>query len=356
MSKALDPTVAIIVLNWNNYADTLECLESLYQIDYSNYYVIVVDNASRDGSIQKILQYAKGKYDIKSRLFEYNPGNKPINVVIYSREEAMRKNSVEGDILSLPSNKRLVLLVNEKNYGYAEGNNIAIRFALKAFDPQYVLLINNDVVVDKQFLAELVKAAERERKIGVVGPKIYYKAFLGRNDIINFAGEDIVLWKAKGIRYGFNEMDKGQYDRIKEVDKIDGACMLIKKQVFGDVGMFDPVFFMGWEETDFCLRAKKKGYKIIYVPTAKVWHKVSSSFGGIYNTNRIYYMTKNRFLFVKKNVYGFDRVRFLIYFFYWDIWLSMATFLKLRNIRAFLSFINGTRRGLSLLMQEGSKR
>lgn len=276
----MDPSVFIIILNWNNYQDTLECLESLYQIDYTNYCVIVVDNASENDSIQKILQYAKGEIKVKSPFFEYNPSNKPIKVEIYRGEEDMRKNSIKSDILALPSNKRMILLKNDKNYGFAEGNNIAIQLALKFFKPQYILLTNNDVVVDKRFLTELVKIAERDRKIGIVGPKIYYKDFLGRSDVINFAGEDIVLWKAKEVRYGFNELDEGQYDRIKEIDKIDGACMLIKRQVFENVGMFDPNFFVFWEETDFCLRAKKKGYKIVYVPTAEIWHKIASSIGG----------------------------------------------------------------------------
>jgi GT2 family glycosyltransferase len=122
-------------------------------------------------------------------------------------------------------------------------NNIAIKFALRIFRPKYVLLLNNDVVVDENFLTELVRHMESDQKIGITGPKVYYYNFYGRRDVINFAGEDLIIWKGQGIRYGFNEIDKGQHDLIRNVNKIDGACMLIRSDVFRAIGLLDPDYF-----------------------------------------------------------------------------------------------------------------
>lgn len=342
----MDPSVCIIVLNWNNYRDTLECLESLYLIGYSNYRIIVVDNASTNDSIQKLLLYAKGDITIKSRVFECTSGVRPKNMVTYTRDEIMKENKSRHIAPTSPFDRKMILLKNDKNYGFAEGNNIAIRFALKIFEPQYILLLNNDVVVDKGFLAELVKVAERERKIGIVGPKIYYYDFLGRSDVIDFAGEDIVLWKAKG----FNAR---AHDRAKVVDKITGACMLVKREVMEKVGLLDPAFFMYWEETDFCFRAKRNGYKAVYVPSSKIWHKGASSLSGIYDfsCDKIYFMNRNRFLFVKRNADGRDRGKFLMYFFCWDVWLDIGQILKRCKFKALICYIRGVLAGLSLFMK-----
>jgi hypothetical protein len=218
------------------------------------------------------------------------------------------------------------------------------------------LLLNNDVVVDKGFLAELVKVAERETRIGIVGPKIYYYDFLGRSNVIDFAGEDYVLWKARGIRYGSGEIDKGQYDRIKVVDKIDGACILIKREVIEKVGLLDTTFFMYWEETDFCFRAKRNGYKAVYVPTSKIWHKGAPSISGIYDYSRdkIYFMSRNRFLFVKRNADGFDRGKFFICFFCWDVWVTIGQILKRRKFKVLVPYIKGLLAGLGLFMKTKS--
>jgi GT2 family glycosyltransferase len=352
----VDPSVCIIVLNWNNYRDTLECLESLYQVDYSNYCVIVVDNASTNDSIQELLLYARGNITIKSKFFECGSGVRPKNVMTCMREEITKENNGRHFMPASPLDRKMILLKNEKNYGFAEGNNIAIRFAMNIFEPQYILLLNNDVVVDKAFLAELVEVAERERKIGIVGPRIYYYDFFGRSDVIDFAGEDIVLWKGRGVRHKSVEIHGGRHDRAEVVDKINGACMLVKKEVIEKVGLLDPAFFMYWEETDFCFRAKRKGYKSVYVSTSKIWHKGASSKSGIYDFGRdkIYFMTRNRFLFVKRNADRFDTVRFLVYFFCWDVWLVIGQIIKHRKFKVLVPYIEGLLAGLALFMRNKS--
>ncbi|MEN6514775.1 glycosyltransferase, partial [Methanoculleus sp.] len=150
------PRVSIIILNWNGWKDTIECLESVYQITYQNYDVIVVDNGSENESIEKIKEYARGNLEVTSRFFDYSRENKPLHYIEYSLDETKAEKGKEAEIADLPSWKKLILINNMKNYGFAEGNNIAIRYALKVLNPEYVLLLNNDTIVDRNFLDELV--------------------------------------------------------------------------------------------------------------------------------------------------------------------------------------------------------
>lgn len=315
-----------MLVNWNGWQDTIECLESLRQIDYSNYRIIIIDNDSSNNSVEKIREYAESA--------------RSTSMTEYTRKEA--ENGAKHEVLRDRSlSMKLVMINNEKNLGAAEGYNVAIRYALKENSADYVLLLNNDVIVDKNFLKELVRVAESSLEIGIVGSTIYR---YDKPDVVDFAGENIILWEGRGIRY------HGQFVAPQEVDKIDGACMLIKRNVFEKVGLIDSDFFMYWEETDFCQRAKK-GYKMVYVPAAKIWHKIAaSSSGGENNYNVMYYLNRNRFFFVKKNANIFDRIRFLAYIFGYEIWLTMAVYLRLRNLKAFAPLIRGSLHGLYLFI------
>ena len=116
----MNPKVSIVILNWNGWEDTIECLESLYQITYPDYDVIVVDNGSEDESVEKIKEYAEGNIVVESKFFEYSSGNKPIKIIEYTREEAEAGGGKEEEIADLPSNRKLIIIKNEKNYGFAE--------------------------------------------------------------------------------------------------------------------------------------------------------------------------------------------------------------------------------------------
>lgn len=164
------PRVAVIILNWNGWQDTIECLESLYRIDYPCYDVILVDNCSVDESVEIIRGYCEGRIKVNSAFFEHSWENKPIRLVECTREEA--ELGVAKSIGSISPSRRLILIRNERNFGFAEGNNIAIRYCLKVLKPEYVVLLNNDTVVDVRFLSELVAMAEQDESIGVLGPKI----------------------------------------------------------------------------------------------------------------------------------------------------------------------------------------
>ena len=293
------PKVSIIILNWNNWRDTIECLESLYKINYPNFDVIVVDNGSMDDSIERIKEYCEGDLKVESKFFKYDPRNKPIRVFRITEDNAKRNSFDLQSYESCEVKRRMILIKNKKNYGFAGGSNIGIRFSLEVLNPEYILLLNNDTVVPQDFLEELVKVA-RDERVGIVGPKIYYYDYNGRSDVISFTGEDIISWRGKGLRYGSREIDRGQWDRPFEPDKIEGSCMLVKKEVFKKIGFFDKGYFFSYEEADFCIRAKKAGFKIKYCPTARIWHKVSASIGRE-SPMKIYFLTKNRMIFVRKN-------------------------------------------------------
>ena len=296
------PKVSIIILNWKGWEDTIECLESLYQITYPNYDVIVVDNSSEDESIEKIKRYAEGEIKVDSKLFKYNPSNKPIKIIEYTRGEAETGGGKENEIVDLSFNRKMVLIKNEKNYGFAEGNNIAMRYALKALNPDYVLLLNNDTVVDKEFLGELVKVGESDEKIGVVGPKIYYYDFKGRR--VELSGAKILFWMG-GIPIGSKDTDQ-----IKNVDMVSGCCMLIKKEIIKITGMLDPVYFFGWEDADFCTKTKKLGYNVMCTQKRGIWHKIGASYGGYYASNpRILREgIRNQLIFISRHAHILQKI------------------------------------------------
>lgn len=294
------PKVVIILLNWNGKEDTIECLESLKHITYRNYELLLVDNGSTDGSVE--------------RFNELYPN---IDIVI-----------------------------NEKNLGYAEGNNVGIRTAMdKGAD--YILLLNNDTVVDPEFLGELVTAAESDIKIGFVGPKVYYYNYEGRKDIINFAGGKLDMLKGITTHIGINEMDGGQYDQIKEVDYIEGSCILAKKEMLNIIGLLDPVYFAYWEDNDWCKRGYAAGYRSFFAPMAKIWHKTSASNIGTMN---LYYMTRNRLWFMKKNASNLQYLVFSIYFFGFQFWYyCLVLILYYRNLKKLTSFFNGVIDGVKTI-------
>ncbi|PXF61272.1 MAG: glycosyltransferase family 2 protein [Candidatus Methanogaster sp.] len=338
----MNPRISIIILNWNGWEDTIECLESLYRITYPNYDVIVVDNDSKNESVQKIREYCGGEIEVESKFFEYSGENKPIKIIEYTREEAEAGGGKEGEIVDSPHNRRLVFIKNKKNYGFAEGNNIGIRYALKALNPDYVLLLNNDTVVDPEFLGELVKVGESDGMIGFVGAKVY---FYDKSNLIQFTGGGkIELVKGRAPRIASGETDNGQYDSCYEVGYIGGSCLLCKTDVVKKVGVLDPAYFAYWEETDWCLRGSKIGYKSIYVFRSKIWHKGGASGGSCIEA---YYLARNRFYFIKQHATKKQYLSFLIYFFGFQFWyMGYIYSISHKNINAFMSFLRGTWDGI----------
>ncbi len=285
------PKVFIIILNWNGKQDSVECLESLKKITYTNYEILLVDNGSTDESVR-----------------------------------CFRERFPEIEIIE-----------NELNMGFAEGNNVGIRRAMEK-GTDYVLLLNNDTVVDRKFLEELVNVAESEPRIGLAGPKVYYYDYKGRKDIIHSAGAKINMRQGTAPPIGINEVDIGQFDHERKVDYLEGACMLVKQAVIHNIGLMDAEYFAYWEETDWCIRARKAGYSIFYVPKAKIWHKVSASGS---RPKRTYYLARNNFWFMKRHATREQYFSFLIYFFGYQFWITGGLFLYRKEIRVFNFFCKG---------------
>ena len=246
------PKVAVIILNWNGKDDTLECLASVKKLDYANYEIVVVDNGSNDASVDAI---SKQYPDV-------------------------------------------TLLQTCENLGYAGGNNVGICWALEQ-SVDYVLVLNNDTIVDTQLLRYLVAAGFDDNQIGLLGPTNYYYSEPNKIWTIGATINEQPHTGYKMIGDGDNE---GTWRGAIQFDALIGSAILIHKRVFESIGLFDERFFLCWEELDFCERARKADYKCLFVPEAKIWHKVGSTLGGNESPLRTYFNVRNRLLWAKKNL------------------------------------------------------
>ena len=259
-------SVFISILNFNGKNNTLECVESLRKIDSSDFKltILVVDN----GSIEKL--------NMKSQSF----GETKIEVIR-----------------------------NEENLGFSGGHNVGIKYALKN-GADYVIILNNDTYVDSNSIKELLNAAEKDNKAGILSPKIYFapgfeyhkdrysKKDLGK--VFWYAGGEIDWRNVVGHHRGVDEVDKGQFDKTIEIELATGCCMLVKREVFEKIGMFDEKYFLYYEDADLCMRAKNNGFKIMYVPQSVIWHKNAVSAGGSGSKLQDYYITRSRLIFGTK--------------------------------------------------------
>ena len=343
IKKKSIPKIAIIILNWNGWKDTIECLESLYQITYPNYDVILVDNGSEDDSIKKIIEYCKGLIKIDSKFFVYNPGNKPINLIEFTKEEAEIPETKAKRIMHYSSNQTLIVIKNEKNYGFAEGNNIGIKFALKTLNSEYILLLNNDTVVHRDFLNKLIEITESNAKIGIVGPAIY--EYSNQNEVQS-AGVNFHWNTARQKVLKTDKINYKQQSSHREVDYVAGCCLLVKRKLIDKIGYLDSLYFAYWEEVDWCVRAKKLDYNIVCVLNTKIWHKgsiTSNKLSGFHE----YYMTRNMFLFMKKHASRIHYTLFLLYFFIFKFWFSSGIYIIYhKDIYTFFSFLKGVINGM----------
>ncbi|KAF5059610.1 Glycosyltransferase like family 2 [anaerobic digester metagenome] len=339
------PRVSIIILNWNGWKDTVEALESLYQIEYPNYHVVVVDNHSVDDSIERIREYCDGKLKVESPFFDYHPGNKPVELLEVGEEELKNLDETQADPSNSMPENRLTLIKNHENHGFAEGNNVGMRYALKSLNPDFILLLNNDTVVDPIFLDELVKQSENA---GIAGSKIY---FYHDKDLIQSLGFKIKWSRGEMVSVGYrcrDEFKNYETDKNyeKDLDAVSGCSMLVRREVLDEVGLFNKKCFLYYEDTDLCLRAKRAGFKIVCADKSKLWHKDSASSKKISGT-REYYSARNLFLFMRNYAAKKQFYTFLIYFFCFKFWFTAALILLYhRETSAFKSYVKGISDGL----------
>jgi GT2 family glycosyltransferase len=280
----------ILILNWNNWKLTLACLESVFRNSYPNYQVVLMDNGSTDGSIEKIKEWAEGRLKVNESLVSYTASNKPIPYIVYDKEAA-EEGGAPGERPGC-----LVIIQNGMDLG-VPGNNSGLKYAISKGDGDFLWLLNNDTVIHIDALTKLVGAAETDEASGIVGSKLLY---YDRPGVIQAAGGgQLTPCIGNAFHLGTNEEDKGQWDEPFSPDYITGASLLVKKKVIEDIGFFDEKYFLCWEDVDLNVRAKLKGYRISYCPGSLVWHKEGGTVG---NASPLmdYYWTRNGLFFTRK--------------------------------------------------------
>jgi len=344
------PKVAIIILNWNGWKDTIECLESVFRNTYPNYRVIVIDNGSTNGSIEKIKAWADGKQEVLTPEpshplyhLSHPPVKKLIPYIYYTCEEAERGGDItleekvtrkcqeqrkaNSKKLNPTSSYPLILIQTGENLGFAAGNNVGIRYALKK-DYDYTLLLNNDTVVEQSFLEQTIEIAEKNNKIGILGGKIYYYHEPQKISIV-WGKYRRFRWGV--LPYGKNQIDNGQFNNDREIQFVTGALMLIRKEVFNKVGLLHEEYFFWNEEWDFSYNVAKNGYKLYYVAGFVVWHKEASTYRSS-NPKFIYNLYRSRFIFLERTLSRFQwKLYFIIFYFYYRLLARHRFFRRLRG-------------------------
>jgi len=243
------PKVDIIVLTWNQRDLVLDCLQSLRKIDYPNYKIIVIDNDSRD-------------------------------------------NTVEAVRLAYPD---VSVIQNSENLGFAEGNNVGIRHALNE-GAGYVMLLNNDAIVECHAIATLMAAAMDHPDAGFFGPLIC--SLYDKRAILSAGGIFADGWKA--THRGIGETDSGHYDSLFEADYLSGCALLVSRKAIDTVGLLDDDYYLYHEDVDWCYRGRKLGFKVLFVPNAKVWHPDTRT-RDEFSPSITYYIARNALLFARKH-------------------------------------------------------
>lgn len=272
------PKVSIIVLTFNGLNLTKEELIDISKLETKGLdaETIVVDNGSKDGTEEALSNY------------------------------------------KLP-NMGYKFIETGANLGFAGGNNVGIKDALDR-GADYVMVLNNDTILDRNVLVCLTGVLEQDQSVGAVSPKIYFapgfefhkerydKIDIGK--VIWYAGGKIDWKNVYGSTRGVDEVDAGKYDTAQETDFATGTCLILRVKALEEVGLFDEKFFMYYEDTDLSQRMKKAGWKVLYYPGALIWHKVAQS-SGIGSELNDYFLTRNRMIFGMK--YASLRTKFALF-------------------------------------------
>lgn len=252
----MNSDIFVVILTWNNYDDTWRSVTSVLSssVDVS---VVVVDNGSSDGSIERLKAEFLGE-------------------------------------------ARVRFIRTGRNLGFAGGVNVGIRFAL-ANGARAVFLLNNDAIVDKECLKQLVDAAFSDPSIGIAGPRIFYWESSER---IWQGGGHFCKAKTGVVVPEKNKRASECQAQTRYVTFLTGCAVLIKREVFEKIGLFDEAYFLYEEDVDFCLRASRSGFKLLYVPSASAWHKIGSVARERTSPSALYHMARSRILLLRKHFRG----------------------------------------------------
>lgn len=279
--------VAIIILNYKGLDDTIECVKSVKKIMYKNFLCAIVDNDSQDGSYEKL----------KEMFPEYK-------------------------IIQFGENK-----------GYAAGNNLGIKYALQE-EAEYVCILNNDVIVKSDFLNVIIEYMEKNNTVGIAGPKIceYFAP-----EVIQSTGARIDLYKGVVPALNVGIAEEKISDEIIQCDYVGGACLIVKSEVISKIGLIPECYFLFFEETEWCLKAKRCNYDVVCISKAKIFHKGSASINKISGLSE-YYFSKNQVLFEKRNA---SKLQFIYFTFYLLLKLTYLIIFRKKKLRSLKAVFEG---------------
>lgn len=284
-----NPLISVVILNHNQTKVTCEFLESTRQLNYPNYEILVIDNASKINPTEEIEQ-----------------GNYP--------------------------NVRLIL--NKENLGFTGGNNQGIILS----KGEYVFIVNNDTEVTPSLLHELIKPFREDEKIAVVCPKIRY---FEKPNVIQYAGyHPMNPYTGRAFSVGGYENDEGQYDKPSYTNFAHGAAMLVKKSILKEVGLFPDYFFIYYEEMDLSSRVLEAGYKIFYQATGLIFHKESMTMGKE-SPLKAYYHTRNRIAYMRRNTNTFQLFVFILFLLFFIFPKAIFKYIIKGQVKHLRSFIKG---------------
>lgn len=258
----MEELLYVIILNYNETEETLRCIQCVKETDYVNFKILIVDNNSQD------------------------------NLEIKIKE---RFPDVE-------------FIQTGKNLGYAGGNNIGIKYAIE-HNAEYICLLNNDIDISPDCFNELIYALGNP-KVGISGPAILF----WDSDVIHSTGLNICFYKGSAKAINYNKLKNMVYEHIVECDYLEGACLMFNSKLIYKIGYFPEVYFLYFEETEWCVKAKKANYKVVCVPKAIVHHKGSESVDKITGL-KMYFQDRNRILFERRNAKLYQKLVFFFYIF-----------------------------------------
>jgi len=333
------PKVVSVVLNWNGWLDSIECLESLLRSDYANHQIVVCDNASQDHSIERLTEWADGILEVKKpgetkgMAWEYRPVTKPLPYALYDSPEEASAASPDAQV---------IFIRNGDNFGYAGGNNIGMMFAIEQLHADYVWVLNNDTVVDRQALSYLLEALTLRPDAAMLGSRLMQ--YHSPETIQALGGGHLDPRWARDTQIGRGQRTHADLDQLIELEHIIGASMFIRSNVIRDVGPIDESYFLYREETDWCIEMRKRGWRLFYCPQSIVWHKEGHSAGfksGVHD----YYAVRNMLHLIKKHYPQHLTSAFLISF--WRAVAPKVARLQFKRLyyvlRAYYDFLRGVR-------------
>ena len=294
--------VYIILVNWNGWRDTIECLESVFRLSSPAFRVIVCDNDSEDGSLERIADWAGGRLEAGCsnpdlRHLSSPPCPKPIPLLQITPSDLP---------VSATRNEKLVLISTGANLGFAGGNNVGMRFALAAGDVEYVWLLNNDTVVDPAALTALIGTMVQEPRAGICGSTLLY---YDRPGVVQAMGGSVYnLWTARGGHIGLGTRWHGSPSHESAEGRMNyvvGASMLVRRQFLVEIGFMNESYFLYFEEIDWALRARGR-FSLAYAPQSIVYHKEGRSIGtSVFRTRRSpkseYFAARSALLLTKQH-------------------------------------------------------